>query len=263
MTYLDKIIYHHRELAKDDTRSLDQLIEKASDCEQPRPFSNAITSKNQTGNLAVIAEIKKASPSKGDLERSPQIESIESWASCYEEGQAACISVLTNTDFFKGSVEDLQQAKEATQLPVLRKDFTISPNDVVDARLMGADAVLLIVAALDHSELKDFFDLATEIGLDVLVETHDESEVENALSIGAEIIGINQRDLETFEVDSTRAIRVAQEIPEEKIKIAESGIKDSKDALAMKDAGFNGILVGESIVISKEPLKYLEELTNI
>ena len=263
MTYLDNIISHHRRLAKEDLRSLDQLIEQANVVEPPRPFIQAIKSANQDNNLAVIAEIKKASPSKGEFERADQLKTVESWAQTYQVSNAACISVLTNTDFFQGSTEDLQQAKAATDIPVLRKDFTVSPKDIVDARLMGADAVLLIIAALDDSELKDYFDLATELSLDVLVETHDELEVQKALSIGANLIGINQRDLETFDVDSTRAIRVAQEIPKGIVKVAESGIRNTNDAAAMKEAGYNAILVGESIVTSSDPGKYLQELTSL
>jgi len=263
MTYLDAILNDHRITASEDTRSLDQLVEKARQLEPANSFKTAIQNKSQNKQLSVISEIKRASPSKGDLERHASIESIEAWAQCYEEAGAACISVLTDNIYFKGSVEDLQIAKEHTSLPILRKDFTVSALDVVDTKIMGAAAVLLIVAALDQSQLKDFVQLATEIGLDAVVETHDEREVETALNCEAQIIGINQRDLHTFKIDTQRAIRVLNEIPKDITRIAESGIKNVESAQELKEAGFDAILVGESIVTSQDPAKYLSELTHL
>ncbi len=207
-----------------------------------RGFRQAVL--DATG-LAVVSEVKRRSPSKGDLY--VDLDPAE-LAREYQSGGATCLSVLTDAEFFGGSVQDLQQARSATELPVLRKDFTVCAIDVVDARLMGADAVLLIVAALDDVELKDFFQLATELGLDVLVETHDEAEVERALAVGAELIGVNQRDLITFQVDSERAIRVGRSLPEEVTRIAESGIGGPSDAELLYEAGYHGVLVGESLV---------------
>ncbi|MEZ5343437.1 MAG: indole-3-glycerol phosphate synthase TrpC [Acidimicrobiales bacterium] len=161
--------------------------------------------------------------------------------------------MLTDVDFFGGSVADLQQARSAVSLPVLRKDFTVSANDVVDARLMGADCVLLIVAALDDVELMDFHQLALDVGLDVLVETHDELEVERALSVGATLIGVNQRDLVTFEVDTERAVRVGASLPDGVIRVAESGVRGPDDARLLHAAGYHAVLVGETLVRANDP----------
>lgn len=174
-------------------------------------------------------------------------------ATMYEAGDATCLSVLTDQDAFGGSPEDLAAARAAVSLPVLRKDFTVSELDVVDARLMGADCLLLIVAALDDVELADFHDLAVEIGLDVLVEAHDEIEVERAMAVGATMIGINQRDLVTFEVDTERAVRVGGALPPGVVRVAESGIKGNEDAALLAQAGYHAVLVGETLVRSDDP----------
>jgi indole-3-glycerol phosphate synthase len=168
----------------------------------------------------------------------------------YEQGGAACLSVLTDHDHFGGSPDDLQAARAACALPVLRKDFTVSALDVCDARIMGADAVLLIVAALSDAELSRFHALARDIGLDVLVEIHDEAELERALAIDADLIGVNQRDLVTFEVDSERAVRMAPQMPAGVVRVAESGVRGPADAAALGAAGYHAVLVGESLVTS-------------
>jgi indole-3-glycerol phosphate synthase len=161
--------------------------------------------------------------------------------------------VLTDADAFGGSPDDLAAARGATHVPVLRKDFTVAANDVCDARIMRADAILLIVAALDDAELRDFHTLATDLDLDVLVEVHDEDELERALAIGSTLIGVNQRDLRTFEVDTARATRVARKIPGSVIRVAESGIQGPNDARPLADAGYDAVLVGESLVRSGDP----------
>jgi indole-3-glycerol phosphate synthase len=181
-------------------------------------------------------------------------------AANYEQGGASCLSVLTDEQFFGGSIEDLQVARSNTSLPTIRKDFTVSEFDVVDARLMGADCVLLIAAALDDDELARFFDLATHIGLDVLVETHDEHELERALNVGASIVGVNQRDLITFEVDHARAERMASLIPPTVVRVAESGVRDALDARRLRDAGYDAVLVGESIVTAGDPVSAVRNL---
>jgi indole-3-glycerol phosphate synthase len=181
-------------------------------------------------------------------------------AAKYEQGGASCLSVLTDEQFFGGSIEDLQVARSNTSLPTIRKDFTVSEFDVVDARLMGADCVLLIAAALDDDELARFFDLATHIGLDVLVETHDEYELERALNVGASIVGVNQRDLITFEVDHARAERMASLIPPTVVRVAESGVRDALDARRLRDAGYDAVLVGESIVTAGDPVAAVRNL---
>ncbi|MCB0972542.1 MAG: indole-3-glycerol-phosphate synthase, partial [Acidimicrobiales bacterium] len=195
-TYLDRILDAHRAAAAADDRSIDDLRAEALACSPARGFARALRSAD---GLAVISEIKRASPSKGPLH--PDLDPA-TMATAYEAGGAACLSVLTDRDFFSGSPEDLAAARAAVGLPVLRKDFTVGPADVCDARLMGADAVLLIAAALDDAELADLHALAVEVGLDALVEVHDEAELARALAVGATLVGVNQRDLVTFEVDT-------------------------------------------------------------
>ena len=198
----------------------------------------------------MIAEIKRRSPSRGDL--APGLDPA-AVARAYEQGGAACLSVLTDRDFFGGSPDDLRAAREATALPVLRKDFTVAPADVCDARLMGADAVLLIAAALDDDELGELHTLALDVGLDVLVEVHDEQELDRALGVGAALVGVNQRDLVTFEVDHDRAVRVGKAMPSSVLRVAESGIRGPDDARALAAAGFDAILVGETLVTAPDP----------
>ena len=207
--------------------------------------------------LAVIAEIKRRSPSKGVLREG--IDAVD-LACAFEGGTASCLSVLTDDVSFGGSIDDLRQARAATAIPVLRKDFTVSELDVCDARIMGADCVLLIAAALSQPELAAFYQLANEIGLDVLVETHDEDEVERALLVGATLIGVNQRDLVTFEVDHERAVRMAAAIPNGVVKVAESGVRDANDAQSLRNAGYDAVLVGESLIISNDPAALIGSL---
>lgn len=206
---------------------------------------------------AVIAEIKRRSPSAGDL--NPGLDPAR-LARSYAAGGASCLSVLTDADWFAGSVGDLRAARSATDLPVLRKDFTVDARDVTDARLMGADCVLLIAAALDDAELGDFRALAAEVGIDALVEIHDEAELERALEAGAELIGVNQRDLTTFEVDSRRALRMAPLIPGSVVKVAESGMRDRHDVARLAEAGYQAVLVGESLVTAADPAEQLRRL---
>ena len=254
VTYLDKILARHREMAASDQRSFDSLIDDAKAMPATRGFRVALA---ETAKLGVIAEIKRRSPSKGDLNIG--MDPAE-WAQLYEAGGASCLSVLTDVDGFGGSVEDLQGARSACSLPVLRKDFTVSELDVLDARLMGADCVLLIAAALDAAELTGFHELAVEIGLDVLVEIHDEAELEHALAADATLIGVNQRDLETFQVDHDRATRMGGVIPDTAVKIAESGVRGGADARSLEGAGYDAVLVGETLVTSNDPKQALTDL---
>jgi indole-3-glycerol phosphate synthase len=252
-TYLDRILDAHRRRAGNDARSLGDLIEQARSAPAPRGFRSAIRSHAAPPGpdlVAVIAEVKRRSPSKGGLaeDLDPAV-----LAGAYAKGGAACLSVLTDRDFFGGSPEDLRVARGAVGLPVLRKDFTVSLNDVADARLMGADAVLLIVAALSDSELRDFHRLAGELELDVLVEVHDEAELDRALAIDATLVGVNQRDLVTFEVDTDRAVRVAKCFPPGLVKVAESGIRGAEDAATLAEAGYDAVLVGEALVTAGDP----------
>jgi indole-3-glycerol phosphate synthase len=246
-TYLDRILERHRERAAADDRPLDGLIADAQLLPPTRGFRTALTGSHR---LAVIGEIKRRSPSKGDLfaDLDPVM-----LAKAYETGGASCLSVLTDDEFFGGSADDLRAARAACALPVLRKDFTVSPHDVLDARLMGADCVLLIVAALQPWMLADLHTLATELGLDVLVEIHDEHELDVAIDADATLIGVNQRDLVTFEVDHRRAVRVGSRIPDGVVRVAESGVRGPEDARALHAAGYHAVLVGESLVTSDDP----------
>ena len=170
------------------------------------------------------------------------------------------MSVLTDVNHFGGSVSDLQSARSACSLPVIRKDFSVDARDVCDARIMGADCVLLIAAALSDAELASFLALSTEIDIDALVEVHDERELDRALSAGATLVGVNQRDLVTFEVDQDRAVRVAAMMPKGIIKVAESGVRGRDDALALRQAGYDAVLVGEHLVTSSDPIRALTDL---
>ena len=253
-TYLDKILARHREVAAADTRPLDSLLAEARETPPTRGFRAALAAAPQ---LAVISEIKRRSPSKGDLNAGLDPADI---AATYERGGATCLSVLTDTEHFGGSVADLQAARAACSLPVLRKDFTVSAHDVADARLMGADCLLLIAAALSPGELNEYHALATEIGLDVLVEIHDEPEMELALAAGATLIGVNQRDLVTFQVDHARAVRMGGVFPDGVVKVAESGVRGRADAESLRAAGYDAVLVGETLVTANDPAAALTDL---
>ncbi len=213
-----------------------------------RGFRRALVEADE--GLAVIAEVKRRSPSKGDL--APDLDPV-GLAAAYRQGDATCLSVLTDVEFFGAHPGDLARARDASGLPVLRKDFTVSAHDVADARILGADAVLLIAAALDDAELADFRSLALELDLDALVEVHDEAELERALAVGADLVGVNQRDLLTFEVDQQRAVRVAAAMPSGIVAVAESGVRGPDDAGALGRAGYRAVLVGESLVTAGDP----------
>lgn len=247
-TYLSAIVDAHRVAAAADRRDRDELRERALSSPPPRPFAAALAARAAEG-LGLIAEVKRRSPSKGDLD--PGLDPA-ALACSYVAGGATCLSVLTDVEFFGGSPEDLEAAARASGLPVLRKDFTVDPADVCDARLMGAGAVLLIVAALGDEELARLLALATELGLDALVEVHDHPELERALAVGARLVGVNQRDLSTFAVDHERALRLAAAIPEAVLAVAESGIRGADDAARLAAAGYQAVLVGESLVRSPD-----------
>jgi indole-3-glycerol phosphate synthase len=252
-TYLADILAAHRAQAEADDRALPDLVEQAASTPPPRDFVGALRS----DSLSCIAEIKRRSPSKGDLDPGLQADLM---AKDYAAGGAACLSVLTDVDFFGGSVADLAAARGASGLPVLRKDFTVQEADVADARLMGADAVLLIAAALSDAELAGCAALADQLGLAALVEVHDEDELARALDAGAGLVGVNQRDLRTFQVDHERACALAARIPPGVVAVAESGIRDGADARRLAEAGFDAILVGETLVRAADRPAQLGEL---
>lgn len=256
-TYLDRILAAHRSRAAADTRPLDELIAAAERMAPARGFRATLAAAAARDGIAVIAEVKRRSPSKGPLaaDLDPAV-----LGAAYAAGGAACLSTLTDEEFFGGSVADLRAARAASGRPVLRKDFTVSARDVCDARLMGADGVLLIAAALDDTELADLHALARRIGLDALVEVHDEAELARALAVGADLVGVNQRDLVTFQVDQERAVRMAPLMPDGVVRVAESGVRGPADAGVLARAGYHALLVGESLVTSGDPERAVAEL---
>ena len=256
MTYLDAILDWHRARSEADDRPLDALVEQARAMPPARGFEAALRTA-AAGSVAVIAEVKRRSPSKGDLAPGLVAGSL---AAAYQRGGATCLSVLTDLTHFGGSPADLQEARSATSLPVLRKDFTVGAADVADARLFGADAVLLIVAAVEQPLLVDLVALSLDLGIDPLVECHDETEVERALTAGATMIGVNQRDLVTFRVDTARAEKLAASMPESVVKVAESGIDGPGACRRLAAAGFAAVLVGEHLVTSADPAAAVRSL---
>ena len=260
-TYLDRVLAAHRAAAAADRRPLDELIEAARSRPPVRGFGAVLASASArlvssgrgaagVGRVAVIGEIKRRSPSKGDLapDLVPGV-----LAKGYAEGGATCLSVLTDSVFFGGTAQDLAEARAATELPVLRKDFTVAEADVCEARLMDADCVLLIAVALPGSSLARCLAVASSVGMDALVEVHDEAELARALEGGATLVGVNQRDLVSFEVDTRRAERVVAAMPEDIVRVAESGISGPDDVRRLADAGFDAVLVGESLVTAPDP----------
>ena len=245
--YLDDILVAHRARAAADRRDVASLAAQAVQGPSVRPFVPALTAASANGSIAVISEIKRRSPSKGplDLDLDPATVAVD-----YQSGGAACLSVLTDEGFFGGSAADLVAARAACGLPVLRKDFTVSEADVYDARIMGADAVLLIVAALTDSELATFVSLAGRLGLAALVEVHDAAEMDRALVAGATVVGVNQRNLRTFDVDHDLALTLAETFPAGLTAVAESGIRGAADAARLAEAGYHAVLVGETLVRS-------------
>jgi indole-3-glycerol phosphate synthase len=258
--YLDTIIAAHRAGAAGDARQVEELLEQVGRAGPVRPFRAAISEEAARRGMALISEIKRRSPSKGDLD--PTLDPVRV-AKEYEAGGAACLSVLTDADYFGGSVDDLRSARASCALPVLRKDFTVSPLDVCDARLMGADAVLLIVAALTDEELTSFLDLAGRCSLTALVEVHDDFELTRAVDSGAEVIGVNQRDLRTFEVDHQRALRLGEKMPPGITAVAESGIEGPDDVRRLGEAGYQAVLVGERLVRSGDRRMAVEQLLGV
>ena len=245
-TVLDDILAAHRKAAEADDRPLDALIRGATATPPARPFRAELAGPG----FSVIAEVKRRSPSAGDIARDLRPAHL---AKSYEAGGASALSVLTDAEFFGGTPADLTTARAACSLPVLRKDFTVSEADVCDARLMGADAVLLIAAALSDGELARFRALAAELGMAALVEVHTEEELGRALHAGADLIGVNRRNLRTFEVDPGLAERLAVRMPPGVVTVAESGVRDAADAADLAACGYNAVLVGETLVRSADP----------
>jgi indole-3-glycerol phosphate synthase len=239
---------------------LAQLKQQLAHAPALRGFVRAIRNRLAAGQPAVIAEIKKASPSKGLLRADFDPAAI---ARSYERHGATCLSVLTDADFFQGSEAYLQQARGACALPVLRKDFTVDAYQVCEARVIGADAILLIVAALDDARLRELAALAAELGMDVLVEVHDARELERALALPVPLIGINNRDLRTFRTTLTTTLDLLDKIPRDRVVVTESGIHAPCDVAQMRGRGVNAFLVGEAFMRADDPGMKLQELFDV
>jgi len=238
-------------------RSESDLLREAKSRKDLRGFIRAIEDKISQGKPGVIAEIKKASPSKGVIRENFNPAEI---ATSYAAYGAACLSVLTDVQFFQGSYDYLRQARAACSLPVLRKDFMIDPYQIVHARALGSDCILLIAAALSTQQLKEFETVATELGMDVLVEVHDRAELDSALQLQTPLIGINNRNLRTFETSLQTTLDLLDAIPAGKRVVTESGIVNRRDVALMRERQVHAFLVGEAFMRAKEPGKALSEL---
>lgn len=258
-TILKKILARKREeiAERSALRPTAQLLEVIKSADQCRGFVASIQRRLAAGESAVIAEIKKASPSKGVIREDFDPVSI---AKSYQLGGAACLSVLTDVDFFQGADQYLIQARDACDLPVIRKDFIIDSYQIYEARAMGADCILLIVAALDNKELQELNDCARGLGMDVLIEVHDRDELMRALPLGNTLVGINNRDLHHFETSLNNTYQLLNDIPADRIVVTESGIHTSDDVDAMRAHGVNAFLVGEAFMRADEPGERLREL---
>lgn len=260
-TILKKIIAtKHQEVAsRSKNLPLNELKAQArdSDPEDMRGFEKALVSRIQNQQTAVIAEIKKASPSKGILREPFNVEEI---AESYEQAGAACLSVLTDKEYFQGHEDYLKAARGASSLPIIRKDFMVDEYQIYEARTLPCDAILLIAAALSKGQMQDYLGLAEELGMDVLVEVHNQQELDVALELNTSLIGINNRDLHTFEVSLETTLELKKQIPEDKIIITESGILASQDVAKMRENKVLGFLVGEAFMRAKNPGEALEKL---
>jgi len=241
-------------LRQGGSAGLEEMMERRS---APRGFRAALIASRR---IALIAEVKKASPSRGVICREFAPATI---ARAYERGGAKCISVLTDEPFFQGRLEHMEQARGSVEIPVLRKDFILDPLQVREARAWGADCVLLIVAALADEALAGLMTRARELGMDALVEVHDEGEMDRALAAGADLVGINNRDLRTFQVDLGTTRRLAPGVPEGTVLVAESGIQTRADVESLKHVGIDAVLVGESLMRSLDVESAARELSDV
>ena len=258
-TILKKILARKQEEIIERSRavSVEQLLEKAASASATRGFAAALAAKLAVGESAVIAEIKKASPSKGVIRENFDPAAI---ARSYAKGGAACLSVLTDVDFFQGADRFLTMAREACDLPVIRKDFIIDSYQIYEARAMGADCILLIVSALNEQQLYELHEVALTMGMDVLIEVHDAEELTTALKLDNPMVGINNRNLHSFDVSLDNTFQLLEQIPSGKIVITESGIHNSDDVAVMRANNVNAFLVGEAFMRSQEPGEKLREL---
>jgi len=258
-TYLKKILETTRISVSERKKisPLSKLESRSVDVESTRGFKNSLIKSVEKNNIAVIAEMKKASPSQGLIRKEYEPEEL---AQHYAKANAACLSVLTDEPFFQGSIEHLTSVRKSVDLPLLRKDFIIDEYQVYESRFQGADCILLIAAALTQNQLKDYYQLAIELKLDVLVEVHTYDEVEKALSINANLIGINNRNLKTFEVDLETTKHLTQYIPQEVLVVSESGIKTREDVQKICSYGVSIFLVGEAFMKADNPGSELKNI---
>lgn len=255
-TYLQRILQRKHEEIEEmkEAVSSEQLMKTAQTLPPPRSLRESLAAGE---GIALIAEIKRASPSKGWIRQDLD---IEDWAQRYERSRASAISVLTDRDFFGGNLEFLRSVKSLTTKPVLRKDFIVDEYQVLESRANGADAILLIVAALTDEELVRFHRLATELQMDCLVEAHDAAEVTRALDAEATLIGVNNRDLNTFQVDLNVSLRLHSLLPSGVVMVSESGIDRREHVEALENAGVHAILVGETLMRSDDPAAKIDDL---
>ena len=258
-TILKKIIDRKWQEVKERSASvsINELANQAKYSDKPRGFKAALESKIAAGDPAVISEIKKASPSKGILREHFVPADI---AQSYEAAGAACLSVLTDVDFFQGSDVFLQEARNACALPVLRKDFMVDPYQIVEARAIEADCILLIVAALSDSQMKELNHCALELGMDVLVEVHDEAEFERAMDLPPNILGVNNRNLHTFDLTLDTTFNLLPKVPNDTLLVTESGILGPDDVNVMRDKNVHSFLVGEAFMRADDPGAQLKKL---
>ncbi|HET7371394.1 MAG TPA: indole-3-glycerol phosphate synthase TrpC [Gammaproteobacteria bacterium] len=256
---LNRILATKREeiAAGKQVRSLTDLRAAVEGMPPLRGFRDALSSKISRGEPAVIAEIKRASPSAGLLRDPFDVGAI---AASYAAAGAACVSVLTDETYFQGHGRNIELARSAAPLPALRKDFIIDPWQVYESRLLGADALLLIVAALDDQRLAELLQLAGDLGLDALVEVHDGDELERALAAGAKLVGINNRDLKTFETDISTTLDLLPQLPTDVTLVTESGIRAPEDVARLRTQGVHGFLVGEAFMRAPDPGEKLRDL---
>jgi len=240
------------------TLPLGEIRTRAAAAAPPRAFLEQFTGKKQTA-VNIIAEVKRASPSKGPIR--PDLDPA-ALAGAYAAGGAAAISVLTDTPYFMGSLDDMAAAKAAVGIPVLRKDFILSEYQVYESRAHGADAILLIVRILPAEQLEALFQLSNSMGMDVLLEIHSQAEIEIALAVGARLIGINNRNLKSFETDTRNAMRLADQLGPDCIPVAASGIRTQADIKANLAAGIRSFLIGESLVRAADPSRLLRDMLN-
>lgn len=258
-TILRKILARKREevSARRKRDSLGSLEQRITEQSPVRGFSRALQERVAGAEPAVIAEVKKASPSKGVIRADFRPAQI---AASYQAGGASCLSVLTDVDFFQGADSYLREARAACELPVLRKDFTVDPYQVIEARAIGADAILLIVAALADDQMRELAAVAAQVGVDVLVEVHDRAELERALELETPLIGINNRDLHTFETRLETTLELLPYIPGDRLVVTESGIHTAEDVALMRNHQVYGFLVGEAFMRAPEPGEKLREM---